>query len=92
MTDAEKQQASAVFKGIFERSAAAALSERYDMIVLDEVFDVINEGMLGEAQVLEFITNAPNSIEIVMTGHNPPGAFHRRGGLCDRDEKDKAPL
>ena len=72
MTEAEKQQTSVLFRGIFERSATVALAERYDMIVLDEIFDVINEGMLSSAQVLEFITNAPNSIEIVMTGHNPP--------------------
>lgn len=75
MTEAEKQQASALFRGVFERSAASALSERYDMIVLDEVFDLMNEGMLGEAEVLEFITNAPNSIEIVMTGHDPTQRF-----------------
>lgn len=75
MTDAERQQATVLFRGIFERSAATALSERYDMIVLDEVFDVMNEGMLSEADVYEFITNAPNSIEIIMTGHNPPERF-----------------
>ena len=75
MTEAEKQQASALFRAVFERSAASALSERYDMIVLDEIFDLVNEGMLGEAEVLEFITNAPNSIEIVMTGHDPSQRF-----------------
>ncbi len=75
MTPAERQQAASLFRGIFERSAASALSARYDMIVLDEIFDVMNEGMLGEAEVYEFIANAPNSIEIVMTGHNPPQRF-----------------
>ena len=75
MTEEEKLRAATLFRGIFERSAASALSERYDMIVLDEIFDIIEEGMLSEAEVLEFITNAPNSIEIVMTGHNPPQRF-----------------
>ena len=68
MTPAERQQAASLFRGIFERSAASALSARYDMIVLDEIFDVMNEGMLGEAEVYEFIA-------IVMTGHNPPQRF-----------------
>ena len=67
MTDAEKHRTAVLYRSIFERSAATALSDRYDMIVLDEIFDVINEGMLAEAQVYEFITNAPKSIEIVMT-------------------------
>ena len=91
MTDAEKQQASAVFKGIFERSAAAALSERYDMIVLDEIFDLMGEGMLGEAEVLEFITNAPNSIEIVMTGHEPSQRFIDEADYVTEMKKIKHP-
>lgn len=91
MTDAERQQAAALFRGIFERSAATALSERYDMIVLDEVFDVINEGMLAEAEVFEFITNAPVSIEIVMTGHNPAQRFLDAADYVTEMKKIKHP-
>lgn len=91
MTDAEKQQTAVIFRGVFERSAAAALSERYDMIVLDEIFDIMNEGMLGEAQVLEFITNAPNSIEIVMTGHNPSQRFIDEADYVTEMKKIKHP-
>lgn len=75
MDEHERQQTAATYRGIFERSATITLSERYDMIVLDEVFDIIQEGMLSEAAVYEFIRNAPNNIEIVMTGHNPPQRF-----------------
>ena len=92
MTDAERQQTAVLFRWIFERSAATALSERYDMIVLDEVFDIINEGMLGEAEVLEFITNAPNSIEIVMTGHNPPQRFIDEADYVTEMKKIKHPF
>ncbi len=91
MTDSEKQQTAVIFRGVFERSAAAALSERYDMIVLDEIFDIMNEGMLGEAQVLEFITNAPNSIEIVMTGHNPSQRFIDEADYVTEMKKIKHP-
>ncbi len=91
MTDSEKQQTAVIFRGVFERSAAAALSERYDMIVLDEIFDIMNEGMLGEAQVLEFITNAPNSIEIVMTGHNPSKRFIDEADYVTEMKKIKHP-
>ena len=75
MDEHEKQQTAAMYRSIFEHSAAKTLSERYDMIVLDEVFDIMNEGMLAEGAVFEFIRNAPNNIEIVMTGHNPPQRF-----------------
>ena len=48
MDDRERQQVSMMYRGIFERAVSITLSDRYDMIVLDEVFDVINEGMLSE--------------------------------------------
>ncbi len=92
MTEAEKQQAAVLFRGIFERSAATALSERYDMIVLDEIFDAINEGMLSDATVLEFITNAPHSIEIVMTGHNPSQRFLDEADYVTEMKKIKHPF
>lgn len=92
MTDVEKHQTAVLYRNIFERSAATALSDRYDMIVLDEIFDVINEGMLTEAQVYEFITNAPNSIEIVMTGHNPSQRFLAEADYITEMKKHKHPF
>lgn len=75
MDDKEKAQAAKIFKGIFDNAVTTALTEKYDMVVLDEVFEAINAHMLSESEVYEFITNAPLSMEIVMTGHNPPQKF-----------------
>ncbi len=75
MDEKEKAQASKVFKGIFERSVTTALTEKYDMVIFDEIIEAINADMLSESEVFEFITNAPTSMEIVMTGHNPPQRF-----------------
>ena len=91
MTEAEKQQASVLFRGMFERSAATALSERYDMIVLDEVFDVMNEGMLSDADVFAFIANAPKSVEIVLTGHDPSQRFIEAADSVTEMKKIKHP-
>lgn len=75
MDDKEKAQAAKIFKGIFDSAVTTALTKKYDMVVLDEVFEAINAHMLSESEVYEFITNAPSSMEIVMTGHNPPQKF-----------------
>lgn len=75
MDDKEKAQAAKIFKGIFDNAVTTALTEKYDMVVLNEVFEAINAHMLSESEVYEFITNAPSSMEIVMTGHNPPQKF-----------------
>ncbi len=75
MDEKEKLQASKVFKGMFDSSVTTALMERYDVVVFDEIFDIINCEMITEAEVYEFITNAPKSMEIIMTGHNPSERF-----------------
>ena len=91
MTDGEKQQAAVMYRGLFERSVSTALSERYDMIVLDEVFDVINAGMLSESEVFEFISNAPAGVEIVMTGHEPSQRFVDAADYVTEFKKIKHP-
>ncbi len=91
MNESEKQQASKIFKEIFERSAETVLTEKYDMIVLDEVFEAISAGMLNESDVFEFIANAPVSVEIIMTGHNPPKRFMESADYITEFKKIKHP-
>lgn len=91
MDEKEKSHASKVFKGIFDSSVTTALTERYDVVVLDEIFDVINNDMISDAEVYEFITNAPKSMEIVMTGHNPPEKFFEIADYITEFKKIKHP-
>ena len=88
----EKHQAAIMFRRTFDNSAAMALSKHYDMIVLDEVFDIINEGMVAEGDVFEFIANAPKSLEIVLTGHNPPQRFIDAAHYVTEFKKIKHPF
>ncbi|MBR1481428.1 MAG: cob(I)yrinic acid a,c-diamide adenosyltransferase [Ruminococcus sp.] len=92
MDERERQQVGMIFRGIFERAAAMTLSERYDMIVLDEVFDIIEAGMLSESAVFAFIANAPNNIEIVMTGHHPSRRFLDTADYITEFKKIKHPF
>lgn len=91
MDDKEKAQAAKIFKGIFDNAVTTALTEKYDMVVLDEVFEAINAHMLSESEVYEFITNAPSSMEIVMTGHNPPQKFMDCADYITEFKKNKHP-
>lgn len=91
MDEKEKLQAAQIFKGIFERSVTTALTEKYDVVVLDEVFEAIDAGMLSDADVFEFIANAPTSMEIIMTGHNPPQKFIDSADYVTEFKKIKHP-
>lgn len=91
MDEKEKLQASKIFKGIFDRSVTMALTQKYDMVVLDEVFEVINAGMISESEVFEFIANVPTSMEIIMTGHNPSQKFLDSADYVTEFKKVKHP-
>lgn len=72
MDEAEKQKAAALFHKIFDDAVTTVLTQKYDMIVLDEIFSAVEAGMISEHEVYEFVSNAPKNLEVVMTGHNPP--------------------
>ncbi len=72
MDETEKAKATSLFRKIFDESVTKALTEKYDMIVLDEIFSAVEAEMISEHDVYEFVSNAPKSLEVVMTGHNPP--------------------
>lgn len=91
MTEQEKHQTSVIFKGIFDRSVKMALTQKYDMVVFDEIFEVINAGMISEGEVFEFIANAPTSMEIIMTGHNPSEKFIQIADYVTEFKKIKHP-
>jgi cob(I)alamin adenosyltransferase len=72
MNEAEKTHATITFRKIFDDAVTKVLTQKYDMIVLDEIFSAIEAGMINEHDVYEFVSNAPKNLEVVMTGHNPP--------------------
>ena len=82
MNEKEKAQAAKIFKGIFDHSVTLALTEKYDMVVFDEIIDAINAEMLTESEVvdLDIIEGDVISLEIIMTGHNPS---QKMIDLCD---------
>lgn len=78
MNDEEKQQCKTQQQGNFDR--AVQMQEQFDVLVLDEVIGAITTGMLDEADVLEFVKNKPEAMELVMTGR---GASEKLLKLAD---------
>jgi cob(I)alamin adenosyltransferase len=53
-------------------------SGKYDLVVLDEIFVAISQGLITTKQVLELLDSRPVSVELVLTGRNaPPEIAHR---------------
>ena len=75
MTDAQKAQASKIFREIFDHAVRTALVAKYNVLILDEVFSAMETGMLSENDVYSFLADAPASLEIILTGRNPADKF-----------------
>ncbi|MGD2150447.1 MAG: cob(I)yrinic acid a,c-diamide adenosyltransferase [Desulfobacterales bacterium] len=57
------------------KSRDAMLSGQYDMVILDEINVTIWFGLLTVKQVLEFLDQRPQSVEVILTGRYAPQEF-----------------
>ena len=66
-----------VAKGI-ETLSELIKTEKFDLLIMDEILISVRDGYLEEAKLLEFIDNKPENLELVLTG---------RGATCAVIEK-----
>lgn len=59
---------SAGVRECFDHAVRMAMTFRYAVLILDGVFDSVGKGALSESEVYEFLSNAPDSMEIICTG------------------------
>jgi len=64
-----------------EQARAALLAGAYDIIVLDEVNVTIWFGMLSVKDVLAFLEEKPERVEVVLTGRRAPQELIKRADL-----------
>jgi cob(I)alamin adenosyltransferase len=64
-----------------ERAREAMLSGRYDVVVLDEVNVTIWFGLLVVEEVLAFLDQRPDNVEMVLTGRRAPQELIERADL-----------
>ena len=57
------------------------LSGHYDLVVLDEIFVAINDGLITTNQVLDLLDEKPSSVELVLTGRKAPPEIVQRADL-----------
>lgn len=69
MNEEEKLQAKEEhterFKDIIE------VVKEYDLLILDEIIGTINNGFIELSDVIEFLKNKPEKLEVVLTGRDP---------------------
>lgn len=67
-------------KGL-KKCLRAMLSRKYGIIILDEVNVAVYFHVLSEKEVLSFLDQKPQDVEIVLTGRYAPSSFIKRADL-----------
>ena len=70
MTPEEKQEAGTAYQKLWEEVLDAACLEKADLLVLDELLPALSAGLVDEQQVLSFLRDRPEHMEVVLTGRN----------------------
>ena len=90
MTDEEKAQTRAQMTDILRRAAEAG--RQADLLVLDELNGAITTGMVALQDVLDFLDNRPEELEVVITGRDPAPELCQRADYITEMTKVKHPF
>ena len=90
LSEEQRREARAFYTGHFR--AAAAMAADCDLLVLDEMMSACSTGVVPEAEVLAFLQNKPEALEVVMTGRNPSPAMCEAADYITEMRKVKHPF
>lgn len=71
MTEEEKVNAKIEHTERFKEITKKAIDENYDLLLLDELIATINLDFVPLEEVVKFLKNKPEGLEVVMTGRDP---------------------
>ena len=89
MTETERQQEARRAQEMLSRAKQAAADPNCGLVVLDEVCDGVNAGLLPLADLLELLDCA--RAEVVLTGRDPVPELVERADYVTRFQKEKHP-
>ncbi len=57
---------------LWHQTQDVVMRGQYDLVVLDELSLALSFGLIAEAEVLDFLTQRPRHVDIILTGPNMP--------------------
>ena len=76
----------------FELAKRVVASANFDIVILDEINVAIDLGMLDLQDVVDFVRNKPDSVELVLTGRNAPKTIIEVADLVTEMKEVKHPF
>ena len=92
MNEEQKKEAAAYFTERFRKAIAMAREGDCDMLILDEMMASCNYGMVPEEEVVTFLKERPEELEVVLTGRDPSDALLELADYVSEVQMKKHPF
>lgn len=92
MNEEELQLAAFIQKQQFAYAKSETLTGKWDMLILDEIMAAITTGMIPLEDVLSFIKDKPEEMEVVLTGRNAPDSLIEAADYVSIIQEVKHPM
>ena len=86
--DPDKEDIQKAKRGL-KKCLEAMLSLKYRIIILDEINVAVYFNLLTEKEVLEFLSQKPEAVEIILTGRYAPATFIKKADLVTEMKEKK---
>ncbi len=68
------------------------LSEKYNLVILDEINNAVEMGLIDEKQILNLLDKVPKNVDVVCTGRNAPKSLIEKADLVTEMTEIKHPF
>ena len=92
MTEAQKKEAAAAYRQLFEEAVETAEKEEAFLLVMDEFMAAYRHEMIDREQALAFLKNRPEGLEVALTGRDPAPELLELADYVSEIRKIKHPL
>lgn len=92
MTEEQKSEATEYYTRLFDEVTSYAVEHNCRLLVMDELLDLCNAGLIDTKKVVDFLKNRPEELEVVMTGRNPKQELVDLADYITKMEKVKHPF
>ncbi|MGN1009108.1 MAG: cob(I)yrinic acid a,c-diamide adenosyltransferase [Butyricicoccus sp.] len=90
MSPEELQATGNTYNALF--CSLSDMVRKYDLLFLDEAICAVSAGLLDETILIDFLTNRPPQLEVILTGHQPSARLLAMADYATRLEKVKHPF
>ncbi|MCI8375416.1 MAG: cob(I)yrinic acid a,c-diamide adenosyltransferase [Lachnospiraceae bacterium] len=92
MTNEQKTEAKEAYTKLFREAVQIVQEDNIFLLVMDELIATYNHGLLDREEVLQFLREKPEHLEIVLTGRDPSPELIDLADYVSEIQKRKHPF